>query len=96
MHSIHLRQPWKSEPCDGGVLWSRSFNWTAPLGPTERVRLVLEPLPASARITLSGKPLGGGLDITDHLQGHNLLQVFLDGQETDELPFAVRLEITAK
>ena len=100
VHTIRLRHPWQSEPCEMGARWSRNFNWPAGILPGERASLVIEGLPTSARVSLSGTPLTpielGRFEVTSLLVAANKLVVELV-EKTDlggtECPYEVRLEI---
>ncbi len=93
IHSIRLREPWQCEPREGGVCWSRTFNWPAGLTPREKVWVVIEPLPADARVTLNGQQLTGDLEVTSLIAMHNRLEIEVPAVGAAELPFAVRLDI---
>ncbi|QEG32809.1 hypothetical protein [Bythopirellula goksoeyrii] len=93
IHSIRLREPWQCEPCESGVRWSRSFNWPAGLTPREKVWIVVDPLPADARVTLNGQSLGEGLEITRLIGLTNRVEIELPQGRAGELPFAVRIDI---
>ncbi len=97
MHTIRLREPWRREVFPEGMRYCRAFNSPTNLERAE-VRLVMELLPAGARIMLNevlapedGK---GNWRITELLQPRNALVVECFGEVSQELPFeAVRLEI---
>ena len=93
IHSIRLREPWQCEPCGDAVLWSRKFNWPAGLTPREKVWIVVEPLPADARVSLNGQPLEGQLEITQLISVTNRVEIELPQGRAGELPFAVRIDI---
>jgi hypothetical protein len=93
IHSIRLREPWQCEPREDGVSWVRTFNWPAGLTPREKVWVVIEPLPAGARVSLNGQELAGDLEVTRLIEMHNRLEIELPGAAAGELPFSVRLDI---
>ena len=93
IHSIRLREPWQCEPCAEGVVWSRSFNWPAGLTPREKVWIVVEPLPADARVSINGQPLSNELEITKVIGLTNRVEIELPQGRAGDLPFAVRIDI---
>lgn len=93
IHSIQLREPWQCESCGAGVLWSRKFNWPAGLTPREKVWVVVDPLPADARVSLNGQLLTGDLEITRLVGLTNRVEIELPNGRAGELPFAVRIDI---
>ena len=102
MHSIRLAHPWQSVSDGDTVVWSRKFNWPAELVPNEIVQLVVQQVPASAKIRLNSTPLNSGaagrFDITSAIAKHNHLAIASPAAEiasSGECPFDVRLEIVA-
>jgi hypothetical protein len=77
----------------GRVRYSRSFNKPTGLDSGERVFLVVEPPRSEACILLHGELIGsvrpgegaGRFDITDRLESHNRLEVYLDHPALDEM-----------
>jgi hypothetical protein len=89
---IQLPAPW-SELFDTGirgVLLSRRFNRPTNLGPADRVSLVIDDLPAGARVSLNGTRLAPELQHAaqptvfpaPRLEPHNLLTVEFDAAPT--------------
>ncbi|MEM8944617.1 MAG: hypothetical protein AAGD11_05480 [Planctomycetota bacterium] len=102
MHSIHLRHPWQCESVGDVIVWSRKFNWPAELDASEAVQLVVEKLPALARVTLNDSELGTAssvrFDVTSLLASHNSVTISLAGDDsipTERFPYEVRLDIVA-
>ncbi len=93
IHSIRLREPWTCESRDGGVCWSRAFNWPAGLTPREKVWVVIEHLPHDARVSLNGHTLTGKLEITKLIGLTNRLEIELPSGTAGGFPFQVRLDI---
>jgi hypothetical protein len=93
IHSIRLREPWQCEPREGGVCWSRTFNWPAGLTPREKVWIVIENLPTTAHVSLNGQKLPGSLEITGLIALHNRLEIELPDGNPNEFPCQVRLDI---
>ncbi len=100
MHTIRLRHPWQCEINGESTVWSRKFNWPAEPTPGEIVRLVIEPISASATVSLNGTLLGidssGLFDITASVAKHNLLTIEAPADspmDSTKCPFDVRLEI---
>ena len=102
MHSIHLRHPWQSEVQAGTVVWSRAFNWPAKLDVGEVVQLVVEKVPASARVMLNDHELGAAsqirYDVTSLLVARNEVKISIAESESmpdERFPYQVRLNIVA-
>jgi len=100
IHTIRLRHPWQSEPCELGTRWLRSFNWPAGLVANEIARLVIDPLPTSAVVQLNGQTLttetAGQFDITPLLAEHNRIILELNDSASPgdtNCPLEVHLEI---
>lgn len=93
IHSIRLREPWQCEPREGSARWIRTFNWPAGLTRREKVWVVVDPLPAGARILLNGQQLAADLEVTSLIAPYNRLVIEVPGERAGELPFAVRLDI---
>lgn len=93
IHSIRLREPWQCEPCDGGVCWSRSFNWPAGLTPREKVWVIIDDLPEQARVSLNGQPLSGNLEITRLIGLTNRLEIEFPSGGAEKFPCQVRIDI---
>ena len=101
MHTIRLRHPWTCELHDGMAHWSRGFNWPAGLTPREVVWLVIDPLPADARVELNGQPLSaaevpGRFNVTSLIGEYNRVIIQLSestGATKSECPLDVKLEI---
>lgn len=77
----------------GRVSYRRIFQKPTGLDDGERVFLVVEPPQSSACITLKKKLVGfvysgepaGRFDITDRLEDHNQLEIFVDHPDLDEM-----------
>lgn len=93
VHSIRLREPWQCEARGDCVCWSRSFNWPAGLTPREKVWIVIDNLPAEARVLLNGLPLDGNLEVTRLIRLTNRLEIELPESEEGKFPLQVRLDI---
>jgi hypothetical protein len=85
---IQLPAPW-AELFEGrvrGVQLSRRFNRPTNLGPADRISLVVNDLPAGARVSLNGITLTPqppdaaqtAVFPTQHLEPHNLLTIDFD------------------
>jgi hypothetical protein len=85
---VHLPAPWaelfKADVRD--VQLSRRFNRPTNLGPADRISLVVNDLPAGARVSLNGITLSPqpsnaaqtAVFPTPHLEPHNLLTIEFD------------------
>jgi hypothetical protein len=93
IHSIRLREPWICESREDCVCWIRTFNWPAGLTPREKVWVVVEELPAGARVSLNGQLLADDLEVTKLIGLTNRLEIELPGERAGERPFQVRLDI---
>ena len=101
IHTIRLRHPWTYQLRDGMVHWSRGFNWPAGLTPREVVWLVIEPLPADARVEFNGQILSadntpGRFNVTSRIAEYNRLIISVSdptGATESKCPLEVKLEI---
>jgi hypothetical protein len=93
IHSIRLREPWSCEPRGERACWVRTFNWPAGLTARERVWVIVEPLPAGAKVSLNGHTLAGDLEVTKLIEPYNRLEIEVPGPTGDGVPFEVRLDI---
>lgn len=94
IHTIRLREPWKSELRGGQTVWTRNFNWPAGLTAREVVWLVIENLPASTGVEVNSQQLiadsPGKFNITKLIAESNRIAI---ATPTAACPFDVRLEI---
>jgi hypothetical protein len=101
IHTIRLRHPWACELEGALAIWSRPFNWPAGLVAREVVWLVIDTLPAEARVEFNGQSLtadeaSGRFDVTPLIAEHNRLSITVTdptGAKENRCPLDVRLEI---
>lgn len=102
MHTIRLREPWIVESQPGRVIYRRYFN--RPTGLTNRdvIRLVIEDLADTAKVTFNSQSLAGespaAWEIAPWLLARNAVEIVVTSEGLPmQRPFGeVRLEISER